>query len=69
MWMSWNWFYIADGEKVTQSSAVDNLIRLMIIQSKDFTRKVIRKVGRYMQTSFSLILTSQVKARSSIVGN
>ena len=39
MWMSWNWFYIADGEKVTQSSAVDNLIRLMIIQSKDFTSR------------------------------
>ena len=38
-------------------------------QSKDFTRKGIEKISRSVRAYVYLVLTSQVQARSSIVGN
>ena len=44
-------------------------MRWIIIQSKGFTRKGIEKKSRSVRAYVYLVLTSQVKARSSIVGN
>ena len=73
--MHGDWFYttgygIFDHEvKATKRSPPDNLTRWNITQSKDFPRNCIEKISRSVRAYVYLVLTSQVKARSSIVGN
>ena len=55
--------------KATKRSPPDNLRRWIITQSKGFTRKGIEKISRSVRAYVYLVLTSQVQARSSIVGN
>ena len=50
-------------------SPPDNLMRWIITQSKGFTRKGIEKISRSMRGYIYLVLTSQVQARSCIVGD
>ena len=70
-----DWFYTANygifgnGRKATKRSPPDNLTRCIFTQSKVFTRKGIGKISRSARAYFSLVLTSQVQARSSIVEN
>ena len=40
-----------------------------ITRSKGFTRKAIEEISKFMRAYVYLVLTSQVQARSSIVGN
>ena len=74
-WMYGDWFYTTDYAifshevKATERSAPDNLTRWIITQSKVFTKKGIEKISRSERTCVYLVLTSQVQARSSIVGN
>ena len=73
--MHGDWFYTTDYDifgyeiKATKRSPPDNLTRSIITQSKGFTRKVIEKMSRSVRAYVYLVLTSQVQARSSIVGN
>ena len=55
--------------KATERSPLDNLTGWIITQSKCFTRKGIEKISRSVRAYVYLVLTSQVKARSGIVGN
>ena len=55
--------------KPTKRSLPDNLTRWIITQSKGFTRKGIETISRSVRAYVYLFLTSQVQARSSIVGN
>ena len=70
-----DWFYTTDyvvfahEVKATERSPPDNLTRWIITQSKGFTKKGIEKISRSLRAYVYLILTSQVQARSSIVGN
>ena len=74
-WMYGDWFYTSGygifghEVKATKRSPPDNLTRWIITQSKGFTRKGIEKTSRSVRAYFYLVLTSQVKARSSIGGN
>ena len=74
-WMHGNWFYTTDygifdhEVKATERSPPDNRARWIITRSKGFTRKDIEKISRSVRTYLYLVLTSQVQARSSIVGN
>ena len=74
-WIHGDWFYTTSyaifttGSKATKSSPPDNLTRWIITQSKGFTRKGIEKISRSVRAYVYLVLTSQVQARSSIVGN
>ena len=74
-WMHGDWFYTTDycvfgrEVKATESSPPYNLTRWIITQSKGFTRKGIEKISRSVRAYVYLVLTSQVQARSSIVGN
>ena len=74
-WLHGDWFYTKDYAifghevKTTQRSPPDNLARWIITQSKGFTKKGIEKISRSVRTYVNLVLTSQVQARSSIVGN
>ena len=45
------------------------LTRWIITQSKGFTRRGIKKIIRSVRAYIYLVLTSQVQARSNIVGN
>ena len=71
----YDWFYttgygiFGHEVKATKSSPPDNLTRWIITQSKGFTRKGIEKISRLVRAYVYLVLTSQVQARSSIVGN
>ena len=58
-----------DRLKATERSPPENLTRQIITQSKGFTRKGIGKISRSVKAYVHLVITSQVKARSSIVGN
>ena len=61
---------IFDNEvKTTKKSPSDNLTQWIIKQSKGFTRKGIEQISRSVRAYIYLVLTSQVQARSSIVGN
>ena len=70
-----DWFYTTDytifGQEVkaTERSPPDNLTRWIITQSKGFTKKGIEQISRSVRAYVYLVLTSQVQARSSIVGN
>ena len=74
-WMYGDWFYttgygiFGHEVKATKRSPPDNLTRWIITQSKGFTRKGIEKISRSVRAYVYLVLTSQVQARSSIVGN
>ena len=69
-----DWFYTrnfgisCDGIEATQRSPPDNIARWIIAQFKGFT-KGIEKVSRSARAYAYLVLTSQVQARSSILGN
>ena len=73
--MHGDWFYTIDYAifghevKATERSPPDNLTRWIITQSKGFTRKSIEQISRSVRAYVYLVLTSQVQARSSIVGN
>ena len=70
-----DWFYTTDygifghEVKALERSPPDNLTRWIITQSKGFTRKGIEKTSRSVRAYVFLVLTSQVQARSRIVGN
>ena len=70
-----DWFYTTDfaifghNAKVMERSPSDDLTRWIITQSKGFTRNGIEKISRSVRIYVYLVLTSQVQARSSIVGN
>ena len=74
-WVHGDWFYTTDYAifghevKATERSPPDNLTRWIITQSKGFTRKSIEQISRSVRAYVYLVLTSQVQARSSIVGN
>ena len=55
--------------KATKKSPPDNLTRWTITQSKGFTRKGIKQISRSVRVYDYSVLTSQVQAWSSIVGN
>ena len=55
--------------KATERSPPENLKRWIITRSKGFTRKGIEKINRSVRANVYLVLTSQVQAGSSIVGN
>ena len=55
--------------KATERSPPDNLTRWIITRSKGFTRKGIEKISRFVRAYIYLVFTSQVQARSNIVGN
>ena len=70
-----DWFYTTDYPifghevKAIERSPPDNLTRCIITQSKGFTKKNIEKISRSVRAYFYLVLTSQIQARSSMVGN
>ena len=72
--MYWDWFYTTDygtfghEVKATERSAPGNLTRWIITQSKVFTRKGIEQISRSVRVYVSIVLNSQVQARSSIDG-
>ena len=74
-WMHGDWFYTTDYAifghevKTRERSPPDNLTRWIITQSKGFTKKGIEKISRSVRAYVYLVLTAQVQARSSIVGN
>ena len=74
-WMHGDWFCTTDygifGHeiKATGRSPPENLTRWIIKQSRGFKRKGIEKISRSVRAYVYLVLTSQVQARSSIVGN
>ena len=55
--------------KATERSSPGNLTRWIITQSKGFARKGIEQITRSVTAYVYLVLTSQVQARSSIIGN
>ena len=55
--------------KATERSPPDNLTQWIITQSKGFTRKGNEKISRSVMAYVYLVLSSQVQARSTIVGN
>ena len=72
--MHGDWFYTTDygifGHEVrtTERSQPDNHT-MDNYSSKGFTKKSIEKISRSVRGYVYLILTSQVQAKSSIVGN
>ena len=74
-WMYSDWFYMTHYAiftselKVTKRSPPENLMPWIITQSKVFTRKGLEKISRSVRAYVYLVLTSEVQARSSIVGN
>ena len=74
-WMYGDWFHttgygiFGHEAKATKRSPANNLTRWIMTQSKGFTRKGIEKISSSVRAYIYLVLTSQVQARSSIVGN
>ena len=74
-WMHGDWFSTKDygifGQEVKapERSPPYNLTRWIIAQSKSFTKKGIEKISRSVRAYVYLVLTSQVQARSTILGN
>ena len=74
-WMYGEWFcttdygIFGDEVKAAERSPPDNLTQWIITQSKGFTRKGIEKISRSVMAHACLVLSSQVQARSTIVGN
>ena len=73
--MHGDWFYTTDyavfGHKVkaTERSPPDKVIQWTITQSKDFTKNGIKKISRSVMVYVYLVLSSQVKARSTMANN
>ena len=73
--MNGDWFYsteydvFGDGGKATKRSLSGNHARWIITLSKGFKRKDIGKISKSLKAYVCLVLTSQIQARSSIVGN
>ena len=63
------WCYFGHEVKATETPPPDNLTRWIITQSKGFTRKGIEKISRFVRAYAYFVLTSQVQARSGILGN
>ena len=74
-WMHGDWFYttgygiFGHEVKTTKRSPPGNRTQWIITQSEGFTRKAIEEISRSVRAYVCLVLTSQVQARSSIVGN
>ena len=74
-WMYGDWFYTTDYTvfgnevKVTERPPSDNLTRWIITQSKRFTKNGIEKISRSVMVYVYLVLSSQIKAKSTIAGN
>ena len=74
-WMHGDWFYMTSyaifttDSKATKRSPPDDVGRLIITRSRGLTRKGIEKISRSVRAYVYLVLTSQVQARSIIVGN
>ena len=74
-WMYGDWFYttvyavFGHEVKATERPPPDNLTRWIITQSKGFTKNGIEKVRRFAKVYVYLVLSSQVKTRSTIAGN
>ena len=74
-WMYGDWFYTTDfavfghNVKATERFPLDDLTLGITTQSKVVTRKGIEKISKSVREYVYLVLTSQVQARSSIVGN
>ena len=70
-----DWFYMTDYAvfghevKATERSPPDNLTRWIITQSKGFTKNGIEKISRSVMVYVYLVLSSQIKAKSTIAGN
>ena len=73
-WLYGNWFYTTSYAvftselKPTKRSPPDDFGRRIINRSKWLTRKGSEKVSRSVRANVYLVLTSQVQARSNIVG-
>ena len=73
--MHGDWFYTTDyavfGHKVkaTERSPTDKVIQWTITQSKDFTKNGVEKISRSVMVYVYLVLSSQVKARSTMANN
>ena len=74
-WMYGECFYTIDytafghGVKATERSPTDKLTRWIITQSKCLTRNGTEKINRSVMTYVYLVLSSQVKARSTMARN
>ena len=74
-WMYGDWFYTTGYSifghevKATKRSPPDYFIGWVITQSKGFKRKGIEKISKSVRAYVSLVLTSQVQTRSSMVGD
>ena len=55
--------------KATERSPRDNLTQWITTQSKGFTKNSIEKISRAVLVYIYLVVSSQVKARSTIAGN
>ena len=70
-----DWFYttgygiFGHEVKAIKRSPPDNFTRWVMTQSKGLKRKGIEKISRSVREYVYLVLTSQVQARSSMVGN
>ena len=70
-----DWIYTTDYAvfghevKATEMSLSDNLTQWIITQSKGFTKNGIEKISRSTMIYVFLVLSSQIKARSTVAGN
>ena len=73
--MRGDWFYTTSyaifttGSNATNGFPIDDVGRWIITQSRGLTRKGIENISRSLRAYVYLVLTSQVQATSSIVGN
>ena len=69
-----DWIYTTDYAvfghevKATEKSLSDNLTRWIITQSKGFTKNGTEKISRSTLVYVFLVLSSQIKARSTVAG-
>ena len=74
IWMNRDWSYLKKYSvfnnlgTATERCPIENIPRWIITQSKGFARKCIEKVSKSVRAFVYLVLTSQIQARSSIVG-
>ena len=74
-WMYGEWLYTTDYAvfghevKATERSPLDNLTRWIIAQSQGFTKNGIEKISGSVMVYVYLVLSSRVKARSTVAGN
>ena len=70
-----DWIYTTDYAvfghevKAAEKSLSDNLTRWIITQSKGFTKNGTEKISRSTLVYVFLVLSSQIKARSTVAGN